>query len=64
MSAITPLMEDYPKRKFVFFGDSGQEEPEIYGHIARSFPDQILEIYIRNITPEIDKDCYNIGHAF
>ena len=32
-------------------GDSGQEDPEIYGEIARRYPGRVLAIYIRDVTP-------------
>ena len=33
----------------MFIGDSGQHDPEIYGTIAKEFPERVKAIYIRNI---------------
>lgn len=49
---IEPLLKEFPQRKFLLVGDSGEKDPEIYGHIARQFPDQVELIVIRNVTGE------------
>ena len=45
--AIEALLQRYPRRRFVLVGDSGEKDPEIYGEIARRFPEQIKLIVIR-----------------
>lgn len=49
---IEPLLKQFPKRTFVLVGDSGERDPEIYGALARKFPDQIFRIVIRDVTNE------------
>ena len=49
---IEPLLKQFPKRKFILIGDSGERDPEIYGALARKFPEQITQIYIRDVTDE------------
>jgi hypothetical protein len=49
---IRPLLERFPQRRFVLVGDSGEKDPEIYGALARQFPDQIAGIWIRDVTGE------------
>ncbi len=49
---IEGLLAAYPKRQFVLIGDSGEQDPEIYGDIARSHPGRIGHIYIRQVTPD------------
>jgi phosphatidate phosphatase APP1 len=51
-SVIEPLLKQFPKRKFILIGDSGERDPEIYGALARKFPEQITRIYIRDVTNE------------
>jgi len=46
-AVIESILKTWPKRKFILVGDSGEQDPEIYGGIARKFPEQILQIYIR-----------------
>jgi hypothetical protein len=49
---IGPLMKQLPNRKFVFVGDSGERDPEIYGALAREHPQQVTKIFIRDVTNE------------
>ena len=38
---IESFLTKYPKRTVILIGDSGELDPEIYGHIARKHPTQI-----------------------
>lgn len=49
LSAIKRLLETYPALPFILIGDSGQEDPEIYSEVVRTYPERILAIYIRDI---------------
>lgn len=49
---IQPIMADFPLRRFVLVGDSGEQDPEIYGELARTNPGQVARILIRNTTGE------------
>jgi hypothetical protein len=51
-TVIEPLIKRFPNRKFVFVGDSGEKDPEIYGALAREHPQQVAKILIRNVTEE------------
>jgi phosphatidate phosphatase APP1 len=51
-AVLTRLFETYPQRKFILIGDSGENDPEIYADIARSYPGRVLAIHIRNVTDE------------
>jgi hypothetical protein len=46
---IVPILERYPGHRFILIGDSGEQDPEVYGEIARRFPDAIRHILIRNL---------------
>ena len=56
---ITKILNDWPKREIILIGDSGEQDPEAYGEIAREFPERIKHIYIRsareNDDPESDR---------
>ena len=60
---IGPLLETYPQRKFVLVGDSGEQDPEVYALMARKYPQQILRIFIRNVTDEA-ADSPRYQHCF
>jgi phosphatidate phosphatase APP1 len=51
-AAIHELFELYPHLPFILIGDSGQEDPEIYREAVERFPQRVLAIYIRNVSPE------------
>lgn len=54
LTAIGKLFLAFPGRRYVLMGDSGEADPEIYGDIARRFPRQIIAIYIRDVTSDVD----------
>ncbi|MDX1962733.1 MAG: App1 family protein [Pirellulales bacterium] len=45
---ITAILRDFPQRRFLLVGDSSEQDPEIYGAVARKFPEQVEKIWIRN----------------
>jgi phosphatidate phosphatase APP1 len=49
---ISALLKRAPERRFLLVGDSGEQDPEIYGELARQRPKQIAHILIRNVTDE------------
>ena len=49
---IEELMVQFPRRRFVLVGDSGEVDPEVYGEIGRRHPDQVERIFIRDVTGE------------
>lgn len=55
-ATITKILETFPSRKFLFVGDSGEKDPEVYGALARQYPDQISHILIRDVTPDDDDE--------
>lgn len=52
-AAITTWMQHFPHRRFTLIGDSGEQDPEIYGWaLQQPFGGQIDRVYIRNVTHE------------
>ena len=62
-AAIEPILAAFPKRRFVLIGDSGEQDPEIYGGLLREFPNQIIGTFIRAILGE-SRDTQKIQAAF
>lgn len=60
---IIPILERYPERKFILIGDSGEQDPEVYGNIARRFPGAIQRILIRNLDGS-ERDAPRYLEAF
>ncbi|KAF8947953.1 hypothetical protein BGZ47_007221 [Haplosporangium gracile] len=48
--SIREILTDFPDRKFILVGDSGEIDMEIYTEMALEFPGQIVKIFIRDIT--------------
>jgi phosphatidate phosphatase APP1 len=42
-------MADFPKRRFVLVGDSGERDPEVYAAVARGRPEQVSSVLIRQV---------------
>jgi phosphatidate phosphatase APP1 len=54
-TVIREIFDTYPELPFVLVGDSGQEDPEIYTHLVREHPGRIKAVYIRNVTPNVER---------
>ena len=60
---IEELMLQYPRRRFILVGDSGEVDPEVYGEVGRKHPDQVERIFIRDVTGE-KRDAPRYRKAF
>jgi len=50
---LTQIIESYPYRSYIFVGDSGEFDPEIYGRMFHLFPSNIIHIFIRDVCPVV-----------
>jgi hypothetical protein len=48
--ALEPILQAFPRRRFVMIGDSGEQDPLIYGGFLRERPDQIAGVFIRALN--------------
>jgi len=53
---IETILQRYPGRRFILIGDSGEQDPEVYGDIAGRYPTQIQRILIRNVDDSATGD--------
>lgn len=60
---LRELLTQFPGRKFVLVGDSGEMDPEVYGSAYREFPAQVVGIHIRDVTGE-GRDAPRYAVAF
>lgn len=51
--ALSKIAEDFPKKKFICVGDSGEHDLEAYADLARSYPSRIIAIYIRCVEDSL-----------
>ncbi len=49
---IETLISDFPDRRFILIGDTGEQDPEIYAALARAHPLQVRMILLRNVAPD------------
>lgn len=49
-SSLAKIMRDFPERKFILVGDSGEADLEVYTDVALDNPGRILGIFIRDVT--------------
>ena len=49
---VARIIDAFPKQRFILLGDNSQSDPAIYVAIANKYPDKIVAIYIRNISPK------------
>ncbi|KOS19173.1 Uncharacterized protein ESCO_000109 [Escovopsis weberi] len=47
---LVRLLRDFPQRKFLLVGDSGEADLEVYTELAATHPGRILAIFIRDVT--------------
>jgi phosphatidate phosphatase APP1 len=60
---IQSLLKLFPRRQFVLVGDSVEADPELYGAVARKFPNQVRRILIRSL-PGRNNDPTRYAAAF
>ncbi|KZF19544.1 hypothetical protein L228DRAFT_251163 [Xylona heveae TC161] len=49
-SALEKILKDFPKRKFILVGDSGEADLEVYTDVALAHPGRVLGVFIRDVT--------------
>ena len=64
LDILVPLLARFPERRFVLVGDSGELDPEIYGRLAREFPEQVTQILIRDVSTTTRLDLPRYEKAF
>ena len=57
---VKRILDAFPKQKFILLGDNSQSDPDIYVALANKYPDKIVAIYIRNISPAKEKYATDI----
>jgi hypothetical protein len=50
LQAVEAIVTRFPRREFILVGDSSEQDPEVYGTLAREHSRQVLRIFIRDVT--------------
>ena len=53
------IMNDFPERRFILVGDSGEADLELYTDIVVSNPGRILGVFIRDVTTSPSQGFFN-----
>lgn len=56
LGSIMHILNDFPNKKFIFVGDSGEQDLEAYVEAAKRSPTQIIGIYIRSCKDSMSDD--------
>lgn len=57
-STLNKLMHDFPNRKFILVGDSGEADLEVYTDVVLDNPGRILGVFIRDVTTKPPQTGY------
>lgn len=53
---IENIMADFPRRRFLLVGDSGERDPEVYAEVARRHPDRVAGVAIRQVEGKASRE--------
>lgn len=57
------LMRDFPKRKFILVGDSGEADLEVYTEVVLANPGRILGVFIRDVTTPVQSGYFDSNNG-
>jgi phosphatidate phosphatase APP1 len=55
LGLIRPILDLYADLRFILIGDSTEADPEIYHTLVREYGERILAVYIRNVSPGLER---------
>ncbi|KAI1143696.1 actin patch protein 1 [Hypoxylon sp. FL0543] len=58
---LEKIMRDFPERKFLLVGDSGEADLEVYTELAVAYPGRIAAIFIRDVTTPEQTGYFDSG---
>lgn len=62
--SLEQILQDFPERRFILVGDSGEADLEVYTDIVLANPGRILGIFIRDVTTPEKQPFFeqSVGH--
>jgi phosphatidate phosphatase APP1 len=63
--SLDRIMNDFPDRKFILVGDSGEADLEVYTDVVLEHPRRVLGVFIRDVTTPVQKGFFDhaVSHA-
>jgi phosphatidate phosphatase APP1 len=56
---LESIMRDFPERRFLLVGDSGEADLEVYTDVALANPGRVIGIFIRDVTTPQDQGFFD-----
>lgn len=56
---LEKIMRDFPERKFLLIGDSGEADLEVYTDVVLANPRRVIAVFIRDVTTPEDQGFFN-----
>jgi phosphatidate phosphatase APP1 len=57
--SLEKIMHDFPERKFILVGDSGEADLEVYSDVVAENPGRVLAVFIRDVTTPEKKKSFD-----
>lgn len=57
--SLDRIMSDFPERKFILVGDSGEADLEVYTDVVLDHPGRVLGVFIRDVTTPVKKGFFD-----
>jgi phosphatidate phosphatase APP1 len=57
--SLERIMGDFPERRFILVGDSGEADLEVYTDVVMANPGRVLAVYIRDVTTAPKKQFFD-----
>lgn len=58
-ATLDRIMRDFPERRFILVGDSGEADLEVYTDVVHEYPGRVLGIFIRDVTTPATKGFFD-----
>ncbi|TAQ85685.1 Phosphatidate phosphatase/4-nitrophenylphosphatase [Chlorociboria aeruginascens] len=56
---LEKIMRDFPERRFILVGDSGEADLEVYTDVVLANPGKVLAIFIRDVTTPLNQGFFD-----
>lgn len=56
---LDKIMQDFPQRRFILVGDSGEADLELYTDIVLANPGRVLGVFIRDVSTTKQQNCFD-----
>ncbi|OBT64003.1 hypothetical protein VE03_06666 [Pseudogymnoascus sp. 23342-1-I1] len=57
------ILRDFPERKFLLVGDSGEADLEVYTDVVLANPGRIIGVFIRDVTTPIEQPFFDESYG-